>query len=507
MLCFYWWEQATYTMNSENRAFKAPDAVDAALQNYRIGCFSSAENICRRILEAQPDNPEALHLLGVIAHQSGDQEVALELMEKAIRLQPSNADYRCNLGEVYRVLNKLDAAENCLRTAVALQPHHAQAHVNLGYVLRELGRLDEAEASYQQALRCNPAFAHAKLNYALLELLRGNYARGFELFESRFEAGDDRAIAHDRALLESFDVPRWQGHPIPGKTLLLWTEQGLGDNLMMMRYLPLLRERGVQNLLIYCHDPLFRLMQTVDGVDEVISRDEPLPAGTYHFHCPMMSLPLLFRTRLDTIPNETPYLRVPDWLSDKWRRRLCHLARPRVGLAWASGKLMRAAGDKSIHLAQFASLFELKEISFVSLQKGEEANQLTDSGWKIFDCMDACEDLLDTAALVEQLDLVISVDTAVVHLAGALGRPVWLLNRFVSDWRWMLDREDSPWYPTMRIFRQSWKGRWDSVIEKVALELHGRFASAPRSGAMPVPRGAFAESTPAWRRWVLRLRR
>jgi Flp pilus assembly protein TadD len=494
-------------MDLEERQDAAtPEVITIARHHHQAGRLADAEAVYRRVLETQPDHPDALHLLGLIAHQTGRYEVAVEWIEKAVGIQPSNADFLNHLGEAHRSLGRFREAESWIRRALAVEPGHALAHNNLAVTLKQMGRLDEAERHYQEAIRIDDSFALAKLNYALLRLLRGDYAQGLELFEARFMGGDEKAIGHDRALLAELGVPRWQGEAIPGKTLLLWTEQGLGDSLMMMRYLPLIRSRGVGSLLVYCHEPLVRLMQTADGVDEVVSRDEPLPAGEFHCHIPMMSLPLLFETRLDTIPRGVPYLRVPEWLDSKWAGKLSEFAPPRVGLTWASGKYTRTNQSKSIPLDCLDPLLTVGGVTFVSLQKGNGADRGKRPGRMITAWIDECRDLLDTAALINQLDLVISVDTAVAHLAGALGKPVWLLNQLESDWRWMLDREDSPWYPTMRIFRQTRAGIWDDVIERVAAEL-GKSSHGPvRKDVSGLGRpGPSAQASSVLRRWIWRL--
>ncbi len=264
------------------------------------------------------------------------------------------------------------------------------------------------------------------------------------------------------------NVPRWRGESLQGKRVLVWTEQGLGDSVMMMRYLQPIRHLGVTWLAVCCEPELTRLMQGVTEVDEVFfdtgSEDW---RKRFDFHCPMMSLPLAFGTRLETIPARIPYLAVPRDLKRKWSEKVSRLPPPRVGLVWAGGKQILADSRRSISLTSFLPLLKKRGISFVSLQKGPEASQLANVRRNIGNWMDECDDLLETAALIEQLELIISVDTSVAHLAGALGKTVWLLNRADSEWRWMLERNDSPWYPTMRIFRQQQPG-WKEVIRDIA---------------------------------------
>jgi Flp pilus assembly protein TadD len=465
---------------SERAATSTRDSIEIALEHHRAGRLDSARTIYEDVLATEPHHADALHLLGLIAHQNADHDKGLGLIRQALSLDPDNGVYLVNLAEVQRALGDLEQAEATLRRALSLNPASATGHLNLGYVLREQRRLGDAEQCYLQAMRLDPTLTHVKLNYALLLLLRGDYTGGFDYFEARFAAGDDKAIGADRALLAALDAPQWNGEPLSEKSLLLWTEQGLGDNLMMLRYLPMLERKGVGHVTMYCHDPLARLVQQVDGPDEVLLRSRPLPAGAFDFHCPMMSLPRIFSTRIDTIPAQVPYLQIPDGLRRKWAARLADHAAPRVGLVWASGSYTRTGREKSLSFEHIAELLRRNNVRFVSLQKAAQPAHAPDS---MLDWMGECDDLLDTAALVSELDLVISIDSAVAHLAGAMAKPVWLLNRFDSDWRWMLDREDCLWYPTMRIFRQSQRGDWSGVVEQVARALDSMSArgDAPAS--------------------------
>jgi hypothetical protein len=249
-------------------------------------------------------------------------------------------------------------------------------------------------------------------------------------------------------------------------------EEGLGDCLMTMRYLPKLAEKGAGKVLVLADPALARLVQTLPTVGEITSRVDRLSPDSFDLHCPMMSLPYAFGTRADTIPNAVPYLSVPHDMREAWSGRLSGTKRPRVGLVWSGNRNYGRDALRSLSLRQLEPLMGVSGTGFVSLQKGEAAKELQRSDWPILDRMNECADFLDTAALIANLDLVISVDTSVAHLAGALGKPVWLLNRFESEWRWQLDREDSPWYPTMRIFGQPAFGDWNSVLQKIARELN-----------------------------------
>jgi Tfp pilus assembly protein PilF len=449
-------------------------AIDLALEHHRAGRLAEAESAYREALAADPDDIDALHFLGVIAYQSGSYEAAAESISRALSLNASNPAAQSNLGNVRSAQGRFDEAVACYRKAVALAPGFVDAYVNLGNALKVLGDSEGAEESYRRALALKPDSALTLFNYALLKLLSGDYESGLPLFESRLVEGalpQQHSRLLQARLAQVGSAPRWRGEALAGKTLLAWSDQGLGDSLMAARYLPLLKARGARRLAVLCEPELVRLIGTVEGVDEVISTAAAEPLASIDWQCPMMSLPLLFGTRVETIPRDVPYLSVPEENRRTWTARLAQMRRPGIGLVWAGGKVFSRDALRSVRLGQFAPLLESVEGTFVSLQKGEEACQIADAGLKIFDAMDECRDLLDTAALIEQLDLVISVDTSVAHLAGALGKRVWLLNRFESEWRWMQQREDSPWYPSMRIFRQRRSGDWGEVLQRVAAAL------------------------------------
>jgi len=487
---------------------KEPPSLEGGLEHHRAGRLAEADAAYRGLLARDPGNVDALHFAGVVAYQRGRLEEAADLIAQALARNPSNAPAHNNLGNVLAAQGRLAAAIASYRSALALDPRYAdarvnlagklsnlggslndrgkpleaaacceealalqpdltEAHNNLGLALQALGRLSEGEQSFRRALELNPGMAPASVNLGFARLLQGDYAAGFALTEKRFAAS-----APVRALAAQFDpAARWDGAEAHGETLLVWTEQGLGDSIMMMRYLPMLKQRGFARTLVYCESALERLYQQTPGVDEVFSRKAPPPAGQFDRHCPVMSLPLAFGTRIESSPSEVPYLSVPRSLEKQWAAKLAGVAGRRVGLSWAGARLNARNALRSIRLEQLAPLFELDGVSLVNLQKGDGSEQLHQARWPILDRMDECRDLMDSAALIKQLDLVISVDTAVAHLAGALGKPVWLLNRCESEWRWMLEREDSPWYPTMRIFRQREPGDWDDVMARVAAAL------------------------------------
>lgn len=434
-----------------------------------LGRLDEAAACHRRALLLDPRLAVAHSNLGNVLRNQGRLAEAAASYREAISLAPDFAEAHANLGNVLADEGQLDEAIEAYRRALALKPNYAEAHANLGNTLVQLGNLAAADASCREALRLKPDSPHCKFTYALLRLLEGDYAAGLPLYESRFE---EKALSrlysalHTRAAL-LHGAPRWRGEDGAGRRLLVWTDQGLGDSLMMLRYLPLLKKRGFRQLVVYCEPELARLVQA----DVVVSSKEPMPVGRFDCHIPIMSLPLAFATRVDSIPSKVPYIALPEPLKRDWERKLSALPRPRVGLLWAGGALYPRNRLRSIRLKRLEAVARTPGISFVSLQKGEEAYQAAETGWRIADFMHECRDLLDTAALIENLDLVIGVDSAVAHLTGALGKPMWMFNRFESEWRWLLGREDSPWYPSIRILRQPRPGDWDSVIQRAAVML------------------------------------
>jgi hypothetical protein len=355
----------------------------------------------------------------------------------------------------------------------------AQVCNNLSVLLRERGRLEEAGESAREALRLRPGMADAEVNLAMVLLLTGRWTEAWPLYEARWRVGDLAAERRD------FSQPLWTGEQVlHGRTILLHSEQGFGDTLQFCRYAPLVAARGAR-VILAVQPPLVRLLSRLEGVSQVLPQGDELPA--FDLHCPLLSLPRAFATMPDTVPATTPYLGVDPAEQAAWGDVLAgvpggriggRIAR-RIGLVWAGSArawLPHAAAldrRRSMRLADMAPLAGVEGCSFVSLQLGPPAAQLRDppAGLAIADVAGRLTDFAATAALVANLDLVISVDTAVAHLAGALGRPVWLLNRFDTCWRWLLGRDDSPWYPGLRQFRHSGQGGWEDVMARVVAAL------------------------------------
>ncbi|MGQ0656038.1 MAG: tetratricopeptide repeat protein [Betaproteobacteria bacterium] len=427
----------------------------------------------RRATEIDRGYVDAFVNLGARLKQQGRLDEAAQAYRQALAIAPRHAVALSNLGAIRNEQGRLEEALECCRTAVALRPDFAEALNNLGNALLGLGRRAEAVANFRKALDIDPQLAAARLNIAAHALLHGDYAEGLPLLEDRFDPSVSSAarlgLRDLHAELE--DYPQWRGEG-EGEVLLVWTDQGLGDSLMCMRYLLLLKPR-FERVLVYCEKALARSMKALPGVDVVLTKDDAVPYGAFDLHCPMMSLPLAFDTRVETIPRTFPYYPLAEAAQAHWASRLAALPGRRVGLAWGGNPLNPTDARRTIRLAAVAPVLAAPGVSFVSLQKGPPAQELRDGGWPIVDWMEECHDLVDTAALIAGLDLVIGADTAMVHLAGALGRPVWMLLKHDSEWRWMLEREDSVWYPSMRIFRQLEPGNWSEPLARVARELAG----------------------------------
>jgi tetratricopeptide (TPR) repeat protein len=419
----------------------------------------------RRALALQPGDAAAHLDLGNALRRQGELEEAAACYAQAAALRPTDAQAPHNLGRLLLEQERLTEAEANLRRALALRPDYAEAHLNLGNALQGQGRFAEALVAYRRAIAIRPQDPAAHVNAAFMLLLTGDLAAGWREYEWRWHGVQPPGL----------DMPRWHGETLPGTTILLHCEQGFGDSLHFIRYAAMVRARCAK-VVLACPAPLARLFAGVAGVDLICPEGQTLPACDRHV--PLLSLPLLFATELATIPGAVPYLAPP--ACSTWTARLDGQPGLKVGLVWAGNPrsdqpdAQRVDRRRSLRLAQFDALAGIAGVQWYSLQKGAAAAQpgrLTLTDW-----MDEAGDFADTAGLVAALDLVIGVDTAVVHLAGALGRPVWVLSRFDGCWRWLLDRADSPWYPTLQLFRQPAPGDWDSVIAAVAVALRALVA-------------------------------
>jgi tetratricopeptide (TPR) repeat protein len=470
---------------SANRALAlSADFVDALNNrgNALAGLDQPAEALAsfERALTLQSGFAQGWNNRACVLRDLGRPADALASCDQAITLQPNYADAWSNRANALSDLNRPEDAQASYQRAIELAPALTDAWNNLGLTLVDLNLHTQALGSYEHALTLSPGFAEAHWNESLCLLQMGRLAEGWQKYEWRWERR--RIKAGKRVFAE----PLWLGDfPIVGKTILLHAEQGLGDTLQFCRYAALVSALGAR-VLLEVQPELMRLLSHLEGVAELIEQGQPLPS--FDCHCPLLSLPLAFKTELDTIPAGTPYLHPDPQTAQRWAERIGNDAPGalKVGLVWAGGnrphvaELRKNDARRSIALDTLRPLFDIPQVQFYSLQKGPAARQLVqspESGSRIIDYTDELADFADTAALVANLDLVISVDTAVAHLAGAINRPVWILNRFDTCWRWMLERTDSPWYSSARLFRQPALGEWTSVIELVREALRARAAS------------------------------
>ena len=436
-----------------------------------VGCVhleaGRIDNAIARFQQAIAANPRHYHAhdnLGIALRKRGELDEAIQWHRRAIALNPDLPEAHDHLGSTLAEMDRIEEAIASHRQAVTLKPAYAAGHSNLATAYVLALRLDDAIASFHRALEVEPANPSVHWNYSNALLLAGRFDEGWKEYEWRWQAPELKKSK------PAYAGPEWRGEDLTGKTLLLYGEQGFGDVLQFVRYAAMARERGA-NVLLVPQPELARLLATVPGVSRVIVAGDPLPA--YDFHVSLLSLPFLFRTRLESIPRSVPYLSADKARVQSWRARLENSRALKAGLIWGGRKSLRFDRLRSCALSDFAPLARVEGVDFYSLQTGEQAVQAGSppSGMSLTDWTGELADFADTAALMENLDLVISVDTAGAHLAGALGKPTWLLNRYQTEWRWLLDREDSPWYPTMRIFRQPKPGGWKAVMEQVAGEL------------------------------------
>ena len=431
------------------------------------GKLAEAEAYYREALRLKPGYADGLSNLGVVLGDQGKREEAEACCREALRLRPSLAEAHYNLGTVFWGQGKLAEAEACYREALRLKPGFAEARCNLGVVLGDQGKPEEAEACCREALRLNAGYAEAHMNLGLYRLLHGNFAEGWPEHEWRRLTKDN--------LRKAPPPPSWDGSALDGQTILLQTEQGVGDAFQFVRYARLVKAKGGR-VVLQCHPSLVRILASCPGIDQVVPAGTPLPGS--HVTAPLLSLPMLCRTTLESIPADIPYLAVDPVRVDCWRARLAALPGFKVGICWQGSPTFKRDRLRSVPLASFAPLAAVPGVCLIALQRGPGLEQIARQGEHlgIVDLPgrsdDPAEGWLDTAALIQALDLVISVDTAVVHLAGALAAPVWVAIPFMPDWRWLLNREDSLWYPTLRLFRQRSPGNWPEVFQRIGATLH-----------------------------------
>ena len=445
--------------------------MDRAAASYAAGQRDAARELCEEILRSDPRHFYALHLAATIAADTAQWEECVRLASRALAVSARHPEVLANRGAALRMLERYDEALADYDLALASSPPRADVLNNRGVALAALNRHAEAIESYDQALAILPDYARARFNRAMSKLVTGDLRGGWRDHEARWRGGEHRMEPR------AFATPKFTGtEDVRGKAILLAGEQGIGDMIQCARYAPLLRERGAR-VILEVHAPLKELVAGMEGVDAAIAIGDPIPAHDLHAHA--MSLPLAFDTQLDTIPARVPYLSAPAAHVERWRAKVPE-GRPVIGLAWSGNARLRNDRTRSIPLAALRKLRET-DATFVSLQKDvrDSDRAALDAAAPILRFDEDLRDFRDTAALVSLADLVVTVDTSVAHLAGAMARRAWVLLPFSPDWRWLLGRDDSPWYPTLRLFRQPRPGDWNSVLDRVDEGVRRFAANAP----------------------------
>lgn len=476
------------------------EALQIGWRRHQAGQFAAAEHVYRQVLQVAPQDENAWCFLGMACHDQRRYDEAVEAYEFALRLRPrfpvalnnlantlkqlgrfEEAIARCqealqykpdyataynNLGVALVAQGRLEDASAAFEKALELMPGDAVARTNLGAALVRQGRFEEGAVNARKALSVNPNHAEAHKNQAIVWLLLGDFERGWPEYEWRWNCPG--------SALPAFARPLWDGTPLSGRTILLFAEQGLGDTLHFVRYANLLKQQGARTI-VACQKPLLRLLETCPGVDQLVDVQGTLPP--FDVCAPLLSLPGILKTTLETIPAPIPYLSADPQLTEQWRQRLDALPARKVGIAWQGSPHFHADRQRSIPLASFAPLARVPGVRLISLQKGPGAEQIGQLAGQ-FEVIDFGAELdqasgpfMDTAAMIAGLDLVVTADTSIAHLAGALGVSVWIALSVSPDWRWLLHREDSPWYPSARLFRQTELGNWSDVFERMAGEL------------------------------------
>jgi tetratricopeptide (TPR) repeat protein len=448
--------------NNLGNVLQAQGKLDEAVASYR------------EALRLQPNYVAAHNNLGVALLDRGTLSEAVASFRQALGLQPDFAEAHANQGNALEQQGKFEEAAASYRQAIRIKPDSAEPYHGLGNVFRQQGDPAMAVASFQEAVRLKPNYAEAWVSHALALLVLGNFEQAWPEYEWRWKC-------KDRATSAGQFRPRWDGSPLGARTILLYPEQGFGDTIQFIRYAPLVKQRG-GTVIAACPLTLAKLMGSCPGIDRLVTEGSVMPE--YDVQAPLLSLPGLLGTTLATVPANVPYLFADRQLVEQWRRQIGSVPAFKVGIAWQGSPKHRGDRQRSVPLTQFAPLARLEGVRLFSLQKGVGSEQLpaVADRWDVTDLGGKTSaDFMEMAAVLRNLDLVVTVDTALAHLAGALGVPVWVAVPFAPDWRWLLGRDDSPWYPSMRLFRQHAPGNWDAVFDRIAAELG--CASAVRNGS------------------------
>lgn len=404
--------------------------------------------------------------LGVAYITARQPERAISPLQQAITLAPDDPELHNNLGATYEALSQNEQAGACYLRAISLKPDYPQPYNNLGNIALSALELDKALTYYQKSLTLDPNLADAHMNQGLVHLLRGEFEAGWPEYEWR------RFATSEKNKYQTFSKPEWTGESLNGKRILLCAEQGLGDTIQFVRYAKLVKDMGA-TVILQCQPPLTRLLQMASGIDILIDTDTPLPE--FDTYVPLLSLPKLLGTKIDTIPHPEPYLAAQTSAKVYWANRLKDEKRLKIGFAWAGNPTHRNDRNRSCALEWFLALAKIPNTLFFSFQKGprsiEPAQGAASDYSNIIDFTNELNDFADSAALLANLDLLITVDTSLAHLAGSIGVPTWVALPFCPDWRWLLDRSDSPWYTNLKLFRQAEANDWGNVFDRIKNEL------------------------------------
>lgn len=448
----------------QQQLIKTPDQPDVnmrlAFSYHKLQQYNKAEQLYLELLEQHKE--AALYFnLGCVYSDQKKYKLAKENYVKTLELEPEHRSAHNNLGNILRSEGNMAEALVHFEFILEHYPEHVNSINGAGACYASLGEHDRAISFFKKAIALNPTDYHAHTNYGIELLTLGNFEQGWDEYAWRFKRPD---------LKRDLEMPEWQGEPLEGKRLLIHAEQGAGDAIQFLRFVPHVKTLGPE-IVFECHKDMYALCYEQTGIDIVISKGTKLPK--YDYHVPLLSLAQIFDTSLDTIPNQTPYIYVPENKIKQWQNTLSTYEHFKVGLVWSGNPEHPNDLNRSCDLNQWLPFLSLKNIDFFSLQKKFKLEQLNalSKDVNIINLDDKIFDYVDTAACITQLDLVITVDTSVAHLAGALGKPVWVLTPFVPDWRWMLNTEKSPWYPTMQLFRQQKIGDWEPVIISITNEL------------------------------------
>lgn len=423
--------------------------------------FPKAVEPYSRAIRLAPDKTQAYNNIGVVYKELGRNEEALCAYQKALELNPNDSAALNNLGNLRRNMGDTQGAIDYLKRSITLNPNYADAYSNLGAVYKENKEFDCAIFYYQKALALNPEHTNAKFDIALMDLSNGHYENGWSGYEYRLKMNELLAKTH------VYTSPLWQGESLHNKTIILQTEQGFGDNIMFIRYAPYFNELGAK-VIVRTRIELVALFRSIQEVDEIMCEEDPLPA--HDFYLPLLSCPQRFKTLLHSIPRKFPYLGSPEKSQFSFDQKSLH-----VGITWSGSPTNRGHKDRYIGLKILSQLFDVDHITWYSLQIGEDSHEIQSLHLHdtIIDKTELLTDFAQTAAFIQALDLVISVDTSVAHLSGALNKKTFVLLSKPAEWRWMQEGETTPWYESLVLFRQEIRGDWQKPILQIKEKLQG----------------------------------